>query len=354
MPKGATAAARKKVQQQKQLREDGDDKCTGRQVVAALVLGLGIGVSILQCIAFSVDLKTFQSQLISSSLASSVGLQLGLDSRDGPTIGLTVVHCKEDWSQMSWIEEIPSHWRLVVYETCGEHISKSSRPWINAGSEECTGYLQTMIEQYDNLPDINIFLQSDGLVGRGVHSKNYWLEHTPFKTIQDLMDATMAYSSTWDGSHFLHYGPKYLQLLNVNAKQNFLESHPREVLDIMQMPYQKIHEFDKLPEAQQDATRSYTRKGACFAVTPDRIRSRPVELYRKLQDSVYVALAQGGANAVRQRCCALEYLWHAVLGGPYYLPLNDTVDHLWQAQVNYYNGTWEEELKRQKEQQQPQ
>ncbi|CAB9526190.1 unknown protein [Seminavis robusta] len=267
----------------------------------------------------------------------------------GPTVGLTVVHCEEDWSQMSWIEEIPSHWKLVIYETCGQTISpRFSRPWKNAGSEECTGYLQTMIDRYDNLSDINIFFQSDGLLGRGRLRKKYGKQHSPFKTIQELINATMEYSPTWNGSHFLHYGPKSLQLLNVNARNRYTRYYARQVLDTMQMPYLKIHEN---ATSDVNATSSMTRSGACFAVSPDRIRAKPVELYKQLQTSIYNA-ARLGPKMSRRPCCAMEQLWHAILGSPYVLPTNETVDHLWRAKMNFYRGTWGEELKRQKEQKQ--
>ncbi|CAB9530884.1 expressed unknown protein [Seminavis robusta] len=347
MPKLITARNKLAKATRKQEPRLTGEGCSKRRRL--LLLGFGVASMFLQCVSYMADVSNLQD--LRRSIARSLTFRGGPAVANGPTVGLTVVHCNEDWSRMSWLDEIPSHWKLVIYETCGQTISKAfSRPWKNAGPEECTGYLQTMIDQYDNLPDINIFFQSDGLLGRGRPQKFYTIEHSPFKTIQELINATMEYSPSWNESHFLHYGPKFLRILNVNSKENYIDYNAREVLDTMQMPYLKIHENN----TALNATSSMTRSGACFAVSPDRIRAKPVELYKQLRDSLYDAFEEGGSRKSRPRCCALEQLWHAILGSPYVLPTNETVDHLWDAKMNFYEGRWEEELKRQKEQQQQQ
>ena len=92
--------------------------------------------------------------------------------------GLTVVHCRE--KNMEWLDDVPNDWHVTVYETCGQNVSRASLPFENAGSEECSAYLQTMIEHYDSLPDINIFVQSDVLFGSGREGKPIDVEHSPF------------------------------------------------------------------------------------------------------------------------------------------------------------------------------
>ena len=79
------------------------------------------------------------------------------------TYGLTVVHFHE--RNVSFLEEISPQWTLAVFETGGENVSRASIPFKNAGSEECTAYFEYMIQNYDNLPDITFFIQSDGLAG---------------------------------------------------------------------------------------------------------------------------------------------------------------------------------------------
>ena len=133
------------------------------------------------------------------------------------TFGVVLVHCREKHSSMPWIDEIyrrveaqPQVWNLTIYETCGQSIllsnasssttssssssssngtsaqtttittaSRFSQPFQNAGSEECSSYLQYCLELYDdpNLPDITIFLQSDGIRVKGNKDKRPPLQY---------------------------------------------------------------------------------------------------------------------------------------------------------------------------------
>ncbi|CAB9526197.1 expressed unknown protein [Seminavis robusta] len=337
---------------------------TARGVLRDLLLGFGIGTLIFFAFSQKMAVKRYlhtaaeYSPVAKTEITSQIpenqstsaeqpttkkDADAESSSQSGPSVGLTVIHCNEDWGKMNWVDQVPSHWKFVIYEACGQTMSKASKLLYSASYDECTGYLQSIIEHYDDLPDINIFLQPDALIGHGALDKTYSTERTPFKSLQELFNATMAHSSTWEGSQFLHFGPRFLQLNNVNAKEHFMDYHPREVLDTMQMPYLKNHENDN--PAAVDATKVYTRIGSCFAVTRDAIRTRPVQLYKKLKTSVYL---QGGGIEGRKRCCAVERFWHAIFGKPYELFPSDTVDHLWDAELNLYSGTWEEELKRQR------
>eukprot|EP00797_Seminavis_robusta_P025749 Sro454_g146370.2 (238) ;mRNA; r:38427-39140 len=231
---------------------------------------------------------------------------------------------------MSWLNEIPPDWKLTVWETCGQSVaSPGSKPFKNAGSEECSGYLQTIVEDYDNLPDINFFLQSDALIGRGKPTKVWRHEHTPFKTFMELRVAAESYR--WDSarSTFLHFGPKQLDIPNINDKEFTLAYHPRDIFDIMGLHYSK-------DATTAGNTTTQTRTGACFAVTREQIRWKPKEHYKKLQDSILL----GESSQARYRCWALENTWHAVLGQPYMLPSTSTVDHLWDARLNLYHGQY--------------
>jgi hypothetical protein len=228
----------------------------------------------------------------------------------GPSVGLTVVHCRESAKQMSWLEEVPKNWKVVVYETCGQNISEAaSRPFRNAGSEECTAYLQTMIDSYDNLPDINIFMQSDTLIG--TKSGKVWnLEHSPFRTIAELINAT--FSAQNESLAFLHYGPSALRQTIINSGLDYHGYSIRDIFDIFRLPY-------------SNTTKVKGRAAASFAVSKDRILANPVERYIDLQHSFYPL----NWDQARRRCCGAENSWHAMLGEPYVILPNATVDHLW-------------------------
>ncbi|CAB9526199.1 expressed unknown protein [Seminavis robusta] len=271
---------------------------------------------------------------------------------DGLSVGLTVNHCSEKSNEMGWIEEVPPHWHFVIYELCGRKQFGASKRWKSDGNDECTGFVQTIIDQYDNLPDVTIFLQQDAFIGygAGAASKTYQNQRTPFKSLQELFDATLKHSRTWKEPAFLHYGRGALTLENVNAKDPFNLYNTREVLDIFQIPYLKNHERIQA----DDATHTKTKAGHYFAVSRDSIRSRPLEHYKALLASVSKVVAENrnDGNAGRRRCCALENLWHVIFGQPLELPSQNTVDRLWSDVHNYYSGTWGEELERRQQRQQ--
>ena len=231
--------------------------------------------------------------------------------------GLTVVHCRE--KNMGWLDDVPKDWHVTVYETCGQNVSRASLPFKNAGSEECSAYLQTMIGHYDSLPDINIFVQSDVLIGSG-RVKPLDVEHSPFHNFGDLVNATESWAGQQQsgGLGLLAYGPSMGKIKNINSTQNYILTYPREIFDIMGLNY------------TASDTNLRTRSGACFAVHRDRIRANAIEKYRTLQDSI---VAKGrdskSKRQARRQCCGLENTWHAVLGEEYILPAHSTVDHLW-------------------------
>jgi len=226
------------------------------------------------------------------------------------SFGLTVVHCREQ--KMEWLDDVPKHWKVNVYETCGENVSNFSRPFKNAGSEEYSAYLQTIIDQYDSLPDISVFVQSDVLIGHGRKGKK--VEHSPFSNFNDLVNATESWGQQ-SGLGLLAYGPQMNPINNINSTLYYIETYPREIFDIVGLGY------------TANDTKVKARSGACFAVHRDRIRANAIEIYSTLQESI---LAKQPSVA-RKQCCGLENTWHAVLGESYILPKKSTVDHLWSA-----------------------
>lgn len=242
-----------------------------------------------------------------------------------PKFGLTVVHCRER-NVSQWISDVPADWDLTVYEACGENISAASVPFQNAGNEECTAYLQTMIRQYDDLPDVNVFVQSDVLLGTGRDGKKFVHEHSPFDSIEELIRATGRWWWGDDGGGvvddddergFLHFGPEGQQLqMNIARGDPYVEGYPKEVFDTVGLNY-------------TDETMARTRSGACFAVSRARIRSNSIETYRKLQES----LLDKESSVAKKLCCGLENTWHAMLGEPYMLPTTSTVDRLWKVKA---------------------
>mmetsp|Transcript_10551 Transcript_10551/g.19689 ORF Transcript_10551/g.19689 Transcript_10551/m.19689 type:complete len:337 (-) Transcript_10551:1924-2934(-) len=273
-------------------------------------------------------METLQASSASSTVRSS-GQDNGgneSDNSDKITYGVTVVHCKEQ--RMEWMKGIPKDWKLTVYETCRQNISYASLPFKNAGSEECTAYLSNIIDNYHDLPDINIFLQSDAFLDHGKKKKDYYTEHTPFWTFSELVNATRSWADSSHGKGYLAYGPDFQVVVkNINADNGYLIYYPREYFELMGLTYSTISDSD---------TRVEGRSGACFAVHKERIHNIPVEKYQSLKQSIL----QENGDLSRRKCCALENIWHVIFGEPYVIPIHSTVQHIWDLLRKRNKGLW--------------
>lgn len=272
-----------------------------------------------------------QASTTSNLLLGSHLLQIHnkIDTKDeigesSTSYGVTIVHCKE--GNMDWLNDIPSSWNIKIYETCGQTISQQfSKPFQNAGSEECSAYLTTMIDEYDSLPDINVFIQSDVLLSHGkgrkiVGGKQLRAEHSPFERMKDLVRAV---EDGMKSSQYLAFGPEMPVKRNIAKYQGkHTALYAKEIFDMMQIPY------------ELEGTDVQARSGACFAVHKDRIRAHSLEQYKSLRDSVL----QKNFQESKRQCSALEGTWHVLLGEEYIIPSNSTLDHLWAPLVEFVGG----------------
>ena len=117
--------------------------------------------------------------------------------------------------------EIISLMLLLIFPSnysLSQTVSQASLPFKNAGSEECSAYLQTMtIKHYESLPNTNIFLQSDVLICYRREGKLLLLEHSPFHNFADLVNATESWVGRQQsgGLGFLAYAPPRMNLKNI-------------------------------------------------------------------------------------------------------------------------------------------
>jgi len=228
--------------------------------------------------------------------------------------GITVVHCREPKENMAWLEDIPKEWNVTVYEKCGLSVSPFSIPVKNIGSEECTAYLTTMIDHYDDLPDISLFVQSDVLLGFGKRGK-LGTQHSPFVYFPELVD----YTHTWvkqEKGKFLSYGPEIDMMKNINRYLYFYHWYVKELFDRLGLEYTK------------DSTNIQGRSGACFAVHRDRILLNKKEKYIEMKESLLSK--EGDVPQILRECSTLENTWHLVLGESYIIPRESTLEHLWE------------------------
>ena len=238
---------------------------------------------------------------------------------NGISYGITIVHCKE--IQMEWIPELPNHWDITIYETCGEHISDYSMPYQNAGSEECTSYLETIIDQYDNLPNISIFVQSDILLDHGKKNRELIVQHSPFCHISELINFTVEWAESNQGS-YVAYGPTLREPKNISKKLPYVEEYPKELYDDLKL------------SLNEKGTLIQGTSGACFAVHRDRIHKHSVDIYKELQRKILQE-----KKRARRRCCAFENMWHIVFGENDILSNNAILNQQWSNILNVL-GDW--------------
>ncbi|GFH53805.1 hypothetical protein CTEN210_10281 [Chaetoceros tenuissimus] len=241
----------------------------------------------------------------------------------------TIVHCREPIEQIQWIHTLPSNWDIIVYETCLQNVSKYSRPFINSGSEECTAYLTTMMEDHDDPYDVSVFVQSDVLLGSG-RVKYLDAEHSPFWTSAQLVETVEQWAEKKDGSGLLMFGPR-IHAININSTLPYIQTYGRDIFDIMELPY-------------SETTSVVGRSGACFAVRKERISSIDKQKLITLRDRVYHPNKNVKKPSSRRMCCGFERTWHAILGEDYDISRASSVDHLWEPVVRNTNGKWNGKL----------
>ena len=232
------------------------------------------------------------------------------------------MHCREPY--VPWIADIPPSWAFSVYETCGQNVSERSVQFQNAGPEECTPYLDYIIQNYDNLPVRSVFLQSDAFRDLGkeqIRSGNFTIVgHSPFRNVSDL-NAAIQNVSVSGGRTFVHFGWGYDRFVypKWGGPDGYTRNYTPEFLE----------DFGWNSNATGEAnSRMRTRPGAVFVVHRDRILAHNRTEYERVRDKI---LANRGNEEARRQCCGLERMWHAVFGEPVDLPVESTVDHLYSS-----------------------
>lgn len=244
--------------------------------------------------------------------------------------GLAVAHCDED---VTWIYDIdnvtinhrnddinnmPPYqqeviWDATVYERCDKraHLLHSA-PQKNLGSEECSAYVQYIIDRYHEMPEIVYFLQSDALA-QNTAKQNH--QHTAFDNVQALIDASASILLTNDKNAT---NPSCLGYINLGNEDQLV---PKPVVEdggklseILDLLKERAPHYD-------DSTRVKFTTGACFVVHKNRILANPREFYEELMELIH----RYAREDERIACWALEVSWHALFGEPLELPESSTL-----------------------------
>ena len=112
---------------------------------------------------------------------------------------------------------------------------------------------------------INIFAQSDVLIGKGSPDQN---PHSPFHNFSEL-------GNEGGGGDYLAFGPNILMPIpNMNEKLFYLDYYVRDIFNMMGLNY------------TSNSTSVRSRAGACFAVTKDRILMNVVDKFIHLKEEI--------------------------------------------------------------------
>lgn len=238
---------------------------------------------------------------------------------------LVVVNCH---GKIPWLDQVPSDWRLVVYQKCSETLGNLSRSYSdfreknlrNIGPEECTAYFDYMLANYDDLTDITLFLHDDSLMSERKRP------HTHFKHFSEIEDVVNRFflAANRQDREYMSLGAAYL-----------VEDTGGKSLDPYHTPAMRsIWPLVAARDDEAGTEMDFPEKigfqpGAQVAVHKERIRAHPRAVYEGLKRHVlYGHTVPEGLGNVRMHCCAIERMWHIILGEPAILPGNSIASDL--------------------------
>lgn len=224
------------------------------------------------------------------------------------TYTLVVVRCK---GNLTWFDDVPSNWRILVYEKCQNtaFTPYSVLTAVQAGSDECNGYLDYLVDYYENLTSINVFMHDDALWGysrhRGINA------HTPFDNFRQVMNATKNYLNPSQG--YVTYGVR-------TKEENFGGDPAHAMAQKVLWPFLRSDDNPNPPEVIN------YKPSAHFAVRKEAIQSRPKSTYEALLKLVrYSKDVPGHYLDSRRLCWSMERSWHMLFGETPDLPMKTRV-----------------------------
>ena len=230
------------------------------------------------------------------------------------SLSFVVCHCREDlsWLHSTNITHIPDNSALYVYEKCGHNSEpdlESVRPRFSRGlfvidkpdgevrGDECSGFLDYLVEQYDGALDARHVL--------GISHYTILLQSDPQNHLfLSYLDVALRGISS---------GAYNVPFLHLNFHRHVQTSTPcmRDVEAFL---------------FQQAAPTTLLGTYCCsqFIVSRDRILAHPKSFYEhmlKMVDGTYPDHCVNGKPKRSSQCYVFEFLWHVVFGEPRDLPL---------------------------------
>jgi hypothetical protein len=242
--------------------------------------------------------------------AALSGWEIRKASKAFTKLSIVICHCNESLEfLLRQLPSIPDNSSLFIYDKCNvstpiaidqrfANTHVFNQPDGPVRGDECTGYLDHIVRNYDDLADFIVFLQGDA-------------DHHMFLSFLDT--ALKGIIAGQYDTPFLH----------LNFHRHYQTTTPcmREVERVL---------FD-LPDPVPPVPLVGTYCCAQFIVRKDRILARQKEFYQKalsMVDGSVPDLCSPTPPRRSSHCYVLEYLWHVVFGEPRFLPHKPDDDRL--------------------------
>ena len=260
-----------------------------------------------------------------SGIGSTIAGRVEPADADAPaakdTYALVVTRCK---GNVTWLSDVPSDWSITVYEKC--QMTPSTKYSVmtahQAGKDECNGYLDYIVDHYDDLHPVTVFMHDDGL-----HPWSKWKgkqAHTPFDSFGQLVNATNEYLIPTQG--YITFGVSTL-------RERFGTNEHHGLAQKMLWPNFQTENMTYPPD------KISFKPGAHFAVRRQAIQSRTKSTYEALLTQMRYSKNVPGYLDSRQICCAVERMWHVLFGESPDLPMSTRVTDmmLQSGKLWYFN-----------------
>lgn len=188
----------------------------------------------------------------------------------------------------------------------------------NGSTRECGGYLSYMVDNYDTLPEVTIFLQGRPLARSESHDQK---QHIDWHSDAYIMQVI----------YIIGMHPEKVKYCSLNKfRSNWLPADKR----LYPWYYRDVR---KVIEGQEAANFAHMKNAivppmlqsphgagcfccAQFAVSRERIRMHPKVVYEQLLRYVLEEPTKSDKATLNFRCAQLERLWHMLFGEPAMCP----------------------------------
>jgi len=296
---------------------------------------------------WSCTAATAGSDICNSEIGLTAPSLGGLDNSAGlvasrkPNLHVVVSRMLSD--EITWLREL----RGISHElyTEGEfadtqpglrrlHGMAKPRSRTGVSTHECGGILSYIVRNYDNLPNVTVFLHGHPL--RGIFSRMQ--EHRDFHSDPHIFHTIRAMANSSDKISHCSLNTMYLDWR--------LPSEPPWYVRGWRKEFARRRGFEDVRRILSPLIPS---QGTCcfccsqFAVSRARIHLHPPSFYKQL-----LAFVQDALDDTDSGCNLLEFVWHLIFGEPAVCPLEEnSCRNLYGGtgivyRGSYFNGLWGE------------